>query len=44
MSSECAEVRRLIAALTPKVAKSPELLDAQAIGNSLYGELLTLSY
>ena len=42
MSSDVVEVRRLIDALVPKVAASPEVLDAQAIGNAL-GMLIWVS-
>ena len=31
------QTRRLVAALTPKVRDCREALDAQAVGNALYG-------
>merc|ERR1719335_292853 len=34
---DTAEVRALVAALTPKVRDSQDPLDAQAVGNALYG-------
>jgi len=36
-SSEHAEVRSILKALTPQIAKCSEPLDAQAVGNALYG-------
>jgi len=37
MSSEYEEVRYLLAVLTPKIANCQELLEAQNVGNALYG-------
>jgi hypothetical protein len=37
MSSDCPEVRALLAELTPKVKGCREELNAQAVGNALYG-------
>jgi hypothetical protein len=37
MSSECSEVRALVAQLSLIIARSDDDLDGQAIGNSLYG-------
>jgi len=37
MSSEHAEVRAVVGALAEKVAESREMLDAQGVGNALYG-------
>ena len=37
MSSEHAEVRKLLSMLTVKFAECPDNFDTQAVGNSLYG-------
>ena len=37
MSTDVSEVRQLVDVLAEKVAKSETELDAQAIGNALYG-------